>query len=99
MDRQNKLDADGSSSMYIVNHFLDIQLSPTNVMVPDRGAASNTNAETGQGKIGDQVNLCVQAFGKYPNVVLVDFFGSGQEMQAQDAMNSQQSATLRVASG
>jgi hypothetical protein len=87
MDRQNKLDADGKSSMYIVNHFLDVQLSPTNVLVPNRNAAAGTNAATGQGSIGDQVNLCVQAFGRYPNVVLVDFFGSGNEMQAEQAMN------------
>jgi hypothetical protein len=88
MDRQNKLDNDGRSSMYIVNHFLDVQLAPTDIFVPARGEASNTNAATGPGSIGDQVNYCVQNWGRYPNVVLVDFFGSGQEIQAQDTMNA-----------
>jgi hypothetical protein len=89
MDRQNKLDADGKTSMYIVNHFLDVQLAPTDILVPNRNKAPSTNAATGQGSIGDQVNLCVQAFGRAPNVVLVDFFGSGNEMQAEQAMNAQ----------
>ncbi|KAF2669232.1 PLC-like phosphodiesterase [Microthyrium microscopicum] len=87
MDRQNKADNDGKSSMYIVNHFLDMKIPATSVLVPDRADAGKTNAATGTGSIGAQADLCVGSWGKQPNVVLVDYFGQGQEMNAQNTMN------------
>jgi hypothetical protein len=89
MDRQNTLDTDGTSSMYIVNHFLDEQvpIPDTDILVPNRAAAPNTNAATGTGSIGAQAGLCVGAYGRWPNVVLIDYFGEGNAIAAQNTMN------------
>ena len=89
MDRKNKVNNDGKASMYIVNHFLDIQLPGTDVLVPDRDSAARTNAPEGPGSIGAQADLCVAEYGRYPNVILVDYFGRGDSMAAQSKMNVQ----------
>jgi hypothetical protein len=87
MDRKNSLDSDGKSSMYIVNHFLDEEILDTDILVPNRGAAATTNAPTGPGSIGAQSSRCAGAYGRWPNVVLIDYFGTGDAMSAQNAMN------------
>jgi len=92
IDRANKVDADGKSSMYIVNHFLDTQLidiGSLNVLVPDKKDAARTNSPTGSGSIGAQADLCQSLYGRYPNVVLIDFFGRGDPLTAQNTMNAQ----------
>jgi hypothetical protein len=88
MDRSNKVDGDGKSSMYIVNHFLDVEILETKVLVPDRNDAGRTNAATGTGSVGAQVDLCSGMYGRYPNVVLVDYFGKGDPLAVQNRMNS-----------
>lgn len=80
MDRKNKLDSDGKSSMYIVNHFLDVDLAGTGILVPDKADTARTNAADGGGSIGSQVALCVGLYGRNPNVVLIDEVGQGNFM-------------------
>lgn len=96
IDRKNKVNNDGSSSMYIVNHalnvelvddFLGIDLVDVDILVPDRDSADRTNAVSGKGSVGDHVDLCVKDHGRYPNVVLIDFFGKGDPLAVQNRMN------------
>jgi len=71
--------------MYIMNHYLD-----TNVLgmdLPNRRDAERTNAESGKGSIGAQVDLCVKMHGYAPKGVLVDYFDKGDVVKTQDRMN------------
>jgi hypothetical protein len=85
INRPNKVDGDGKSSMYLINHFLDLSIG--SILVPDRGAADQTNAATGVGSVGDQADRCAGIWGRYPNVMLIDYFGDGNALQAQNLMN------------
>ncbi|KIW09273.1 uncharacterized protein PV09_00194 [Verruconis gallopava] len=87
IDRANKLDSSGKSSMNIVNHFLDVEIPFTDILIPDREAAGQTNAVSGDGSIGAQASLCKSIYGRYPNVVLIDFFGMGDAIGAQKLLN------------
>ncbi len=87
LDRPNKLDADGKSSMYIVNHFLDNNLVSTGILVPDKADAARTNAPHGDGSIGNQADLCVGTYGRNPNVVLIDEVGQGNFLMSQNLLN------------
>jgi hypothetical protein len=87
LDRPNKLDADGRSSMYIVNHFLDTDLAGSGILVPDKADAARTNSAHGDGSIGDQVDLCVSTHGRNPNVVLIDEVGQGNFLMSQYLLN------------
>lgn len=60
-------DAAPDGRMYIVNHFLDVEILP-GVKVPDLLSAGTTNSAA---SIRDQCNLCVGTYGRTPNVVLV----------------------------
>ncbi|KAF7712632.1 Uncharacterized protein PECH_002868 [Penicillium ucsense] len=77
--------ASPSGRMYIVNHFLDVDIF--GVKVPDRTAASSTNAATGKGSIGAQAAVCQSLYNRTPNVVLLDFVDKGSAIQAQNALN------------
>jgi hypothetical protein len=83
INRPSGVTADGR--MYIVNHFLDVDI--LGVLIPDRSAAATTNAATGTGSIGAQAALCKGLYGRPPNFVLVDFTDQGQVLAAQDALN------------
>jgi hypothetical protein len=87
IDRANKLDGSGKTSMNIVNHFLDMEIPFTDILIPDRDAASKTNAKTGDGSIGAHADLCKSTYGRYPNVLLIDFFGEGDAIGAQKMLN------------
>lgn len=71
--------------MYIVNHFLDIEIF--GILIPDRERADQTNAATGDGSITDQTKLCRGLYGRPPNVVLLDFVDQGEAMKAQRMLN------------
>jgi hypothetical protein len=75
--------------MYLINHFLDVSIGvgKSTILVPDRSAAPQTNAVSGAGSVGDQGNRCAQQWGRYPNVMLVDFFGDGDPLDAGNLMN------------
>lgn len=79
--------ASATGRMYLVNHFLDIDI--LGIDIPDEMAASTTNAATGSGSIGAQVGICVGLYGRYPNVVLLDYFDQGSPgwSDAQNTMN------------
>ncbi|KAJ9318269.1 hypothetical protein DTO271D3_1526 [Paecilomyces variotii] len=77
--------ASASGRMYIVNHFLDVDI--LGVLVPDRVAAPTTNAVSGNGSIGAQAALCEGLYGRVPNFVLVDFTDQGDVLGAQESLN------------
>ncbi|KAI2788988.1 PI-PLC X domain-containing protein 1 [Penicillium oxalicum] len=77
--------ASPSGRMYIVNHFLDVDIF--GVKVPDRTAAGTTNAATGKGSIGAQASVCKGLYNRAPNVVLLDFVDKGNAIKAQDTLN------------
>ena len=62
--------------MYIVNHFLDVDI--LGVLIPDIAKDSKTNAANGSGSIGEQADLCISTWGRTPNVILVDNFNEGR---------------------
>ncbi|TAQ87374.1 hypothetical protein B7494_g4300 [Chlorociboria aeruginascens] len=78
----------GAGLMYIVNHFLDLDIFGNgDILIPDTGALATTNAATGTGSIGAQAALCEQEWGRVPNLVLVDFFDTGDVFTAQNNLN------------
>lgn len=65
--------ASPTGRMYIVNHFLDLQVG--SVLIPDDPADSTTNSAS---SIEAQANLCNGMYGRMPNGVLVDYFNAGK---------------------
>ena len=72
--------------MYIVNHFLDTKMW-AGIEIPDRKDVAKTNAMTGDGSVGAQVNLCSELWGVRPWGVLVDYFEKGQVIRLQNQLN------------
>lgn len=62
--------ADTSTQMFLINHFLDKIL--VGVPVPATDKLNVTNAVSGFGSLGVQVDTCVQSQGRPPNFMLVD---------------------------
>lgn len=83
IDRPAGASADGR--MYIVNHFLDLDIA--GIDIPDNSADDTTNAATGVGSIGAQVAICLGLYGRAPVGVLVDYFDRGNVFAAQDTLN------------
>ena len=83
IDRPPK--SNGKGLMYIVNHFLEVDLH--GILTPDYRHAGRTNAVTGSGSIGEQAKLCTTKHGRPPNVVLVDYVGKGDVIKAQNLLN------------
>ncbi|KAJ7446426.1 PLC-like phosphodiesterase [Mycena galericulata] len=83
----NRTKGDTSTQMYLINHFLDTILFGE--PVPDVSAANVTNAVSGVGSLGTQVNTCVADYGKAPNYLLVDFYeyGNGSVFQVAASIN------------
>ena len=81
--------ASADGRMYIVNHFLDEEVfGMSDVLIPDVAALPQTNAMSGKGSIGAQVNLCEKTYGRVPNFVLLDHFNvGGNWLGAQGNMN------------
>ena len=84
IDRPSGANPDGY--MYIVNHMLQIEF--LGIYFPDRLSADDTNAATGDGSIGAQVDLCDGIYGRKPQVVLLDFVSHGEVMEAEDTINA-----------
>ena len=55
----------------VINHFLDTQLTE-GVLIPDVPALNVTNAVSGAGSLGAQIDSCAAFLGRYPNFLLVD---------------------------
>ncbi|RAL00519.1 uncharacterized protein BO80DRAFT_356784 [Aspergillus ibericus CBS 121593] len=77
--------ASATGRMYIVNHFLDVDI--LGILIPDRERAPETNAVSGSGSIGAQSDLCESMYGRLPNFLLLDFVDQGEPIAAQSALN------------
>jgi len=67
----NRTRGDTSTQMYLINHFLDVQIT-SGVFVPATSLLNQTNAATGSGSVGAQVSTCLTDHGRPPNFILVD---------------------------
>ncbi|KAI9849224.1 MAG: hypothetical protein M1838_000212 [Thelocarpon superellum] len=86
LDRPANTQPDGK--MYIVNHFLDETAAfLLGATVPDIDLLPQTNAATGFGSIGNQVQSCEQIYEQPPKFVLVDFYDKGDVFVAEKKMN------------
>jgi len=83
----NRTKGDTTTQMYLINHFLDTIL--LGQPVPDVSALNQTNAATGTGSLGTQVNTCQTVQGRPPNLLLVDYyeFGGGSVFQVAADIN------------
>ncbi|KAG6866055.1 hypothetical protein C0991_009152 [Blastosporella zonata] len=83
----NRTNGDTTTQMYLINHFLDKTL--LGQPVPDVDQANVTNAATGAGSLGEQVNTCVAANTRAPNFLLVDFYeyGGGSVFEVAATIN------------
>lgn len=77
--------ASASGRMYIVNHFLDVDILGADV--PDRVDAAKTNAVSGEGSIGAQAAECEALYDRAPNGILLDFVDKGDAIAAQNELN------------
>ncbi|MCJ1285325.1 hypothetical protein MMC26_004665 [Xylographa opegraphella] len=83
IDRPRGVSAAGR--MYIVNHFLDLDIF--GILIPNNAANEQTNAATGSGSIGAQVEICEGLYAYAPKGVLVDYFEKGKVFATERAMN------------
>lgn len=67
--------ASPNGRMYIVNHFLDLKLGSTGILIPDDPADATTNSAA---SIEAQSSICSSMYGQWPNGVLVDYFNVGK---------------------
>jgi hypothetical protein len=83
----NRSNTDASTSMFLINHFLDQLIFGQ--PVPDPSQADETNAASGTGSLGEQVSTCVSQMGRPPNFLLVDFYeyGNGSVFEVAAAAN------------
>ncbi|KAI0375129.1 PLC-like phosphodiesterase [Pilatotrama ljubarskyi] len=94
----NRTNGDTSTQMYLINHFLDKVIA--GFPAPDPDHADTTNAVSGVGSLGQQVQTCAAQYGRNPNFMLVDFYeyGNGSVFQvAADANGVSYSPATQVA--
>lgn len=70
----NRTNGDTSSQMYLINHFLDKIVA--GFPAPDPDHANATNAVSGIGSLGQQVQTCATQHSRNPNFMLVDVSSS-----------------------
>ncbi|KAK3316660.1 PLC-like phosphodiesterase [Apodospora peruviana] len=81
LDRPAGASADGR--MYLVNHYLDVDLF--GILIPDPLAAPRTNSVS---SILAQSDLCHQTWGRVPNFILLDWVSKGDPITAQNDLNN-----------
>ncbi|KAI1762613.1 PLC-like phosphodiesterase [Hypoxylon sp. FL1150] len=81
IDRPSGASADGR--MFLANHNLNVEVLP-DVLIPDPLQASDTNSVA---SITAQTDICKQNYGRYPNVVLLDFVSVGDAIAVQNQLN------------
>ncbi|KAI2624862.1 PLC-like phosphodiesterase [Hypoxylon sp. NC1633] len=81
IDRPEGASADGR--LFLANHNLNIEILP-DVLIPAPLEASDTNSIE---SITSQTNICMSNYGRYPNVVLLDFVSVGDTIAVQNQLN------------
>ncbi|KAF2803260.1 uncharacterized protein BDZ99DRAFT_468236 [Mytilinidion resinicola] len=85
-----------SGRMFLMNHFLDSS-ELFGIETPNEDAVNVTNAATGTGSLGAQMEVCDKLYGREPTFVLVDFFNVGPAIASVDAANGVTDAVGRTA--
>ncbi|KAJ7203070.1 PLC-like phosphodiesterase [Mycena pura] len=82
----NRIDGTPADHMYMINHFLDINVFGTGLLLSDPEAAGTTN---GVASILADAHGCVPLSqgNRLPNFVLMDFVNLGQGMEAVNQLN------------
>ncbi|KAK7178643.1 hypothetical protein PSPO01_15297 [Paraphaeosphaeria sporulosa] len=80
--------------MFLMNHFL-YSTALFGIQQPNSTYVNVTNAETGLGALGTQLDNCTNVYGQAPQFVLVDFFNVGPAIASVDQANGVSSATGR----
>ena len=71
----------------LMNHFLDIS-EAFGIEIPNVSAINTTNAPSGGvGNLGNAASTCMNAYGKAPTFILVDFFEEGPAINTADTLN------------
>ncbi|KAI1372910.1 PLC-like phosphodiesterase [Hypoxylon crocopeplum] len=81
VDRPSGAAADGR--MFLANHNLNIEILP-DILIPDPLEASNTNSIE---SVTSQTDICMANYGRYPNIVLLDFVSEGDTIAVQNQLN------------
>ncbi|KAF2492797.1 hypothetical protein BU16DRAFT_466632 [Lophium mytilinum] len=84
-----------SGRMFLMNHFLDSS-ELFGIETPNEDAANVTNAQTGTGSLGAQMEVCDKLYGSEPTFVLVDFFNVGPAISSVDKANGVTDAVGRM---
>jgi len=87
----NRTNGDSTTQLNLINHYLDKVISIAGIAVPapDTSALTVTNAVSGTGSLGTEVNTCIAAHTRAPNFLLVDFYeyGGGSVFEVAASVN------------
>lgn len=91
-----------TSQLNLINHFLDkiVSVAGITTTAPNTDQLTVTNAASGPGSLGAEVQTCIAAHGAPPNFLLVDFyeFGGGSVFQVAANTNGVQLTSTSIAS-
>jgi hypothetical protein len=76
----NRTRGDPTTEMYLINHYLDSVHSivgAASSIAPDKASLDVTNAVSGYGSLGQEVQNCQALYNRPPNFLLVDFYNYG----------------------
>ncbi|KAF8516720.1 PLC-like phosphodiesterase [Hysterangium stoloniferum] len=94
--------ANPTSQLSLINHYLDTSVTVGTITfpAPDRDQLAVTNAASGLGSLGAEVQACIAAHGAAPNFLLVDFyeFGGGSVFQVAANINGVQLTSTSISS-
>jgi hypothetical protein len=88
----NRTTGDSTTQMFLINHFLysvhNIAGAASSI-APDKSALETTNAATGPGSLGQEVQNCRAAISRPPTFLLVDFYhyGGGSVFEVAASIN------------
>lgn len=93
VDRPPGGQGEAAGRMYIMNHFLDMDIA--GIDIPDSGAISTTNAAQGTGSIGANAAECFGMYQTNPKGILLDYINDGQAIQAEQQLNGVSTGSVK----
>lgn len=77
-----------TNRLFLMNHFLDKEISPLSITIPNEGRIGITNSiKGGQGAFGTHASQCTQTYKHVPTFNLVDFVNVGPAIDTVDLLN------------
>jgi len=97
----NRSKGNPTNMMYMANHFLDTTTTILgfSTLIPDKAQLNVTNAASGPGSLGQEVENCIALHGVPPNFLLVDFYdyGEGSVFDVAAQLNGVPTPTVKPA--